>query len=389
MRIKLGVPEELDDRDRKHALDAALEASTRSITPLVRRGLVPTAVHAIKKMGVKWHPEPPGDEHFDLPQDVLRRRHGDCDDLAPWHAGSLRATGQDPGARAFVKKSGPNRWHALVRRSDGTIEDPSLAAGMRSAVVGSTVWGAHAPIWRPMFADKLALAMYPMPGGRTLARVDVPDVDEPWSWSGLHQSHEAPRALVGAMRCARLVSGEGIDPLDDVRLSAMEDLILGADPSEVGEAIEAQFGSDVADDVMEDVISVGSFFDNITALAKGTPAGAIIDLARGKAPTPVAPQAPGRFGPSGSTDMPLFQMKEMLAQNPSLQPLAQMLLPMAGMAATPFLGPLGPMAGGMLSQFLMPPGAQQMAPPVPMAPQMAPGVPMQPGGAGAPVFLRF
>jgi hypothetical protein len=390
MRVKLGVPEELDDKERAYALDAALEASTRSIVPLVRRGVVPTAAAAIKRHGVRWRPEPPGDEHFDLPQDVLARKWGDCDDLAPYHAASLRASGADPGARAFVKKSGPNRWHAVVRRTDGSVEDPSLAAGMGRGVNGHQVYGANAPIWKPMFPERMSVAMYPMVSG-ALVRVDVPDTEFPWSWSGMHFARETPSAVVGAMRCARLVCGDGIDPMDDLRLSAIEDLVLGADPSEVGEAIQDEWGDDVADDVMEDAIVVGSFFDKITSLAKGTPAGAIIDLARGRTPTAVAPMMPGHPGSmpgGGSQAMPLMQMKEMLASNPSLQPFAQMLLPLAGMAATPFLGPMGPMASGMLSQFLMP-GAGQMAPQTPQLPQMMPGIPMQPGGQGSPMFMRF
>src|ERR1043165_553030 len=104
MRIRLAVPDELDDQDRKAALDAALESVTRTVTGLVRTGAAPPAAGEIKSKRVRWHPEPPGDEHFDLPDTIMKRGHGDCDDLAPWHAGSLRASGIDPQARAFVKK---------------------------------------------------------------------------------------------------------------------------------------------------------------------------------------------------------------------------------------------------------------------------------------------
>lgn len=392
MRIKLGVPEELTDQERREALDAALEASTRAITPLVRRGAVPTAATAIKRHGVKWRPEPPGDEEFALPGTVLNRKWGDCDDLAPYHAASLRASGLDTGARAIVRKSGPNRWHAIVERSDGTIEDPSKAAGMGAGVNGHQVYGAGPPMWAPMFGDRMAMAVYPLGDGRTVARVDVPDLDLGWSWSGLHASRNIPTSVVGAMRAARLVCGEGIDELDDYRLSAIEDLILGADPEEVYEALSSVCGTDLAGDVMEDACVVGSFFDKLTSLAKGTPAGAIIDLARGRDPGPVNAPLPGRFpgggGGGGGGDMPLFQMKEFIAQNPQLAPLVSQLMPIASMAATPFLGPLAPMAGGLLSQFLMP-GAGGMAPQTPMPPQMVPGFPMQPGGTGSPMFLRF
>jgi len=83
MRIRLAVPDELDDQDRKAALDAALESVTRTVTGLVRSGKAPPAARMIKDKRVRWEPEPPGDEHFDLPATIIGRGHGDCDDLAP------------------------------------------------------------------------------------------------------------------------------------------------------------------------------------------------------------------------------------------------------------------------------------------------------------------
>lgn len=270
MRIRLGVPDELDDRDRKSALDAALESVTRTVSSLVRNGHAPPAAGAIKAGRVKWKPEPPGDEHFDLPGTILGRGWGDCDDLAPWHAGSLRAAGIDPGARAIVKKSGPARWHAVVRRSDGSIEDPSLAAGMGHAVSGRDGVGSSGAIGPPMSADgHMCLAICPSRDPRHpniwFARCDVPDRLEPWDWSSTAASNHPTKAVLHAVRGAQQVAGEDMDPEDGARLGAFHDLILGCDPVEVADALDEIMGEDFdVDGCMRDAThSVGWFGSNI------------------------------------------------------------------------------------------------------------------------------
>ena len=77
MDIRLAVPDELDDQDRKAALDAALESVTRTAASQVRTGKVPPAAGEIKSGRVRWEPEPPGDEHFDLPATVIGRGWGE------------------------------------------------------------------------------------------------------------------------------------------------------------------------------------------------------------------------------------------------------------------------------------------------------------------------
>lgn len=274
MRIRLGVPDVLDDKDRKAALDAALESVTRTVSSLVRNGHAPPAAGEIKKGRVKWHPEPPGDEHFDLPGTILARGHGDCDDLAPWHAGSLRAAGIDPGARAIVKKSGPQRWHAVVRRSDGSIEDPSLHAGMGHAVSGPGEIGSYGAIAPPMSADgRLCLAICPSRDPRHphiwFARADVPDRLEPWDWCSTAASSHPTKAVLRAVRGVRSVAGADMDPEDDARLGAFHDLILGADPREVAEALDEIMGDEVdVDGCMQDAVhTVGWFGSNFLKAA--------------------------------------------------------------------------------------------------------------------------
>jgi hypothetical protein len=162
MRIRLAVPTAAVHPD---VMDAALEAVTRTNEHLIASGVVPTAAEAIRS-GVQWRPEPPGDEHFDHALRVVERGWGDCDDLGPYHAASLRVTGEDPAARAVTVRSGPQRWHAVVERGDGTIDDPSAEAGM---------YEYHAPaqpqLAGPLNQIKLATRLV---GEAWCARCDVP-----------------------------------------------------------------------------------------------------------------------------------------------------------------------------------------------------------------------
>lgn len=114
-------------------IDAALEAVTRLDEHMIRTGEAPPWS---PNLGVRWRPENFGEEHFDHAVEALGRKWGDCDDLASWHAGSLRASGEDPGATARVVSSGPSMYHAIVQRSDGSIDDPSVEAGMKPSQSG-------------------------------------------------------------------------------------------------------------------------------------------------------------------------------------------------------------------------------------------------------------
>jgi hypothetical protein len=140
MRIRIAVPEEHVDPT---VIDAALEAVTRLDESMIRQGQSATS-HELIARGAEWRPEPPGDEHFDHGGTIESRGWGDCDDWAPLHAGSLRASGEDPGAIARVISSGPNTYHAIVERSDGSLEDPSAMAGMQGSTV---VGGAGMAVW--------------------------------------------------------------------------------------------------------------------------------------------------------------------------------------------------------------------------------------------------
>lgn len=238
MRIRLAVPPDLNEDETKAVLDAALESVTRANEGLMAHGKLPSFVKALQGERIKWRPEPPGDEHFDLGTTVRRRGWGDCDDLAPWHAASLRASGEDPEATAIVKKSGPGRWHAIVRRHNGAIQDPSKAAGMGS-VGGDDYVG---PLWGPMFQDRLSIAAHPLAHGWG-ARVDVPSLQFPMSYSALARGAIPKHAVVGAIRGGCRVCGEDeMTEGDALTLGALHDLLLGAPPDDMAEALERLTG---------------------------------------------------------------------------------------------------------------------------------------------------
>ena len=80
MRVNVAIPEA---QVTKPVLDAALESVTRLNEQLLEGGH-PTFQAALKKQGIQWKPEPPGQEHFDHAGIVAHRGHGESSDLAPW-----------------------------------------------------------------------------------------------------------------------------------------------------------------------------------------------------------------------------------------------------------------------------------------------------------------
>lgn len=273
MRINVAIPEAHVDAP---PLNAALEAVTRLNETLLEKGEVPTSHEGIHKHGVRWKPEPPGDEHFDHAKTVFNRGFGDCDDLAPWAAASLRHTGEDPGAEAVVHRSGPNRWHAVVKRSDGSIDDPSREAGMG---VPRGVQGAWLPLMNEpasvvgAYAVRPQIAMRPVRGAYQ-ARADMPwqwkeKLDEPasptdYAMSTLHTAPVASTALVGALDGAveLAIAGGYADPEHVARLCCLADAVEGADWNELA----AVYGEEEANAAQQIVGSFfGSLFKGITA----------------------------------------------------------------------------------------------------------------------------
>jgi hypothetical protein len=268
VRINIAIPEE---HVKKPVLDGALEAVTRLNESLLEAGATPTDTQLIAA-GAKWKPEPPGQEHFDHGGIIKERGHGDCDDWAPLRAARLRVTGEDPGARAVVRKSGPKRWHATVIRSDGSEDDPSLDAGMPGPRVNG-IRGAWLPQMQAAvhgvngaFINTPQLALRPVADRHGQIESWQARADLPWHWHPgsspqdvamvtLHRSPVSSQAIVGAVLGARAlgVASEMVDPEHLKRMSAIADACEGAS----WEEIAADYGAEHANAASA---IVGGFF---------------------------------------------------------------------------------------------------------------------------------
>jgi hypothetical protein len=250
VRLQIAIPEE---QVTAPVLNSALEAVTRLDHRLVTEGSAPTFLHGVERRGIRWKPEPPGAERFDHAKTVMHRGHGDCDDLAPWHAGSLRATGEDPQARAVAVRTSPSRWHALVKRGNGKLEDPSRTAGMQAPE------GAAPAVTSPMFRGKgaqvvgdygfqrrAAFACRPVPGPRGAvvgweARCDVPWSGSDYALTALHRAPVAAQALVGAIMGGCIVGDSAgfISHEDHALFLALCAVLEGAPPEQIARELRA------------------------------------------------------------------------------------------------------------------------------------------------------
>lgn len=234
MRIRLAIPDRLVTPE---ALEAALEATSLANEQAILRGEVPPLTEAIRK-GVRWKPEPFTDgEHFDLAHQVEARKWGDCDDLAPWLTGELRATGADPGAVSRVYKSGPDRWHVVTQTSDGEILDPSRWAGMGKKSAPS-VSGVHAVTARP-FARMGEGALCCVPHkGQFWSRVDLP-FPEAAGHIASHSRARTPeealhRAIAGAIACGEEIDSDLCDRARMMGVMLLQDLQHMDGDTEIG-----------------------------------------------------------------------------------------------------------------------------------------------------------
>lgn len=394
MRVNVAIPEA---QVTKPVLDAALESVTRLNEQLLEGGH-PTFQAALKKQGIQWKPEPPGQEHFDHAGIVAHRGHGDCDDLAPWEAASLRHTGTDPGAKAVVVRSGPNMWHAIVEHSDGSHSDPSKAAGMGQRKHG--YHGAALPLMQPAavvgghFEPRPSLALRPFPRGYQ-ARVDVPWYSpgvsgEPtptdYAMTALHSAPVASQALVGAVCGAiELADAAGYaNPEHLQRLAAVADCCQGCPHDELVD----RYGPQHALAAQQ---LVGSFFGDVFKAA-ASPFKAAANFVQHPSLSNLTHIATDPFRDAAHAANPILRMASPLAKMaspfasmiPGFGPLASGALDMVQHGIPTNFGQFGQMAmrqipnlipgGGMLSQ-MMPGGFPGMLS------HMMPG---GGGGGGAP-----
>lgn len=244
MRLQIAIPEQ---HVTKPVLDGALEAVTRLNEQMLRKGETPTDIDLIQG-GAVWKPEPPGQEHFDHGALIGRRGHGDCDDWAPLRAARLRVTGEDPGAIAEVRRTGPKRWHATVTRSDGTEDDPSIDAGMPVPGRAVGMRGAWVPSMRPRVhgvgsgePEWPHLALRPVTDGEQQivgwqSRVDLPSMHDDSSLASTDQHPVSSEALASALQGAWDVGVlTGADPEQLRRLQALREMCEGASWEEVAD----------------------------------------------------------------------------------------------------------------------------------------------------------
>jgi hypothetical protein len=74
-----------------------------------------------------WHPVDGGCEDWLSIAQLYEQQRGDCEDLACARAAELRLAGERARAIPMRTRAG---WHIVVRRGDGSIEDPSAKLGM-------------------------------------------------------------------------------------------------------------------------------------------------------------------------------------------------------------------------------------------------------------------
>jgi len=132
MRIVLTVPPGLPPATTvemaRHALQAAVA---------INRGIMAMQhVPRLYEAGLVFRREPnalikKGIEQFDNCLQVLERGGGDCDDLVAYRVAELQHLGETGADLKIIWPKGTRRYHAQVRREDGTYEDPSRVLLLR------------------------------------------------------------------------------------------------------------------------------------------------------------------------------------------------------------------------------------------------------------------
>lgn len=118
LHVRMNVPSSLA------TLGAAAEGLTNlnysMMFPRLRSG---ADVPLLYESQTRYQSEPVGSEDWWNVDEVLRQGYGDCEDLAAYRAAELRTLGEP--ATVEIVPTSRGSYHAVVRRADGTIEDPS------------------------------------------------------------------------------------------------------------------------------------------------------------------------------------------------------------------------------------------------------------------------
>ena len=108
-----------------------LPAMAAAVEGLVRVNIVllqelmrhPRQPPRLYQSGVRYRH--PGKEQWYTIAELYDRREGDCKDLAAARAAELRFYEDEHATPVVYLTRRARRYHAVVRRADGTIEDPS------------------------------------------------------------------------------------------------------------------------------------------------------------------------------------------------------------------------------------------------------------------------
>lgn len=121
MRIEMSAP------GNEVFLAALLEgvvAANYVVMEAARRLLGPGVFPPLYDSGIKYKREPPGEEVWQFAHELIETLEGDCEDLACYRAAELRLDGE-PAMAEVIRSPKRRAFHAVVRRADGSIEDPS------------------------------------------------------------------------------------------------------------------------------------------------------------------------------------------------------------------------------------------------------------------------
>lgn len=146
MKVLVNLGETNSGWTRKaRLLAAALRPILESLVTVDQLFLANHHVPRIYESGVRYKEEPSRHallsfqgsgkqrvEEFAAIPAILQRGWGDCDDLAPWRCAELRMQGEKAKLRVQWRRqaNGSKLYHIVVRRADGSIEDPSRLLGM-------------------------------------------------------------------------------------------------------------------------------------------------------------------------------------------------------------------------------------------------------------------
>lgn len=113
------IPERAPEEVKVALMRSALEHLVRANRIIMRHVSIPP----LYRSGARYGREPRGREMWQSADETNKLKVGDCEDLAAWRAAELQEVGIQ--ARADIVKTGPQRYHAVVRWPCGRYEDPS------------------------------------------------------------------------------------------------------------------------------------------------------------------------------------------------------------------------------------------------------------------------